>query len=55
MKKKAKRVYVTPESKVYAMADELLIKPASVNLDAPHSNDEDWDNNEDIDGGEIEF
>lgn len=55
MKKKTKRVYVTPESKVYAMADELLIKPVSVNLDAPHSNDEDWDNNEDIDGGEIEI
>ena len=32
-----------------------MIKPASVNLDAPHSNDEDWDNNEDIDGGEIEI
>ena len=52
MKKKAKRVYITPESKVYAMQTEQFIC-GSIKPHATGSTTTQWDNDEESEGGTI--
>ncbi|EGV29472.1 hypothetical protein HMPREF9431_02224 [Segatella oulorum F0390] len=52
MKKKAKRVYITPESKVYVMQTEQLIC-GSVTPHPKGSTTTQWDNDEESEGGTI--
>ena len=52
MKKKTKRVYVTPESKVYAMQTEQFIC-GSVTPHPKGSTTTQWDNDEESEGGTI--
>lgn len=46
MRKMTKRVYIKPESKVYPMPDEPMLKPTSIELDVPRTKEEDWDEDE---------
>lgn len=49
-----KRKYVTPTSEVIPMMNELLVQKTSVTMDAPHTTEDQWED-EEIDAGEIEF
>ena len=50
-----KREYITPECKIYPIKDEQLLQSTSIELNVPHTKEEDWEENEDIDAGEIEI
>ena len=49
-----KKTYVAPKSEVFPMMEELLVHKTSVTMDAPHSEEEQWGGDEEIDGGETE-
>ena len=49
-----KKKYVAPTSEVFPMMEELLVQKTSVMMDAPHSEEEQWGGDEEIDGGETE-
>ena len=47
-----KKVYVAPKSEVFPMMEELLVQKTSVTMDAPHSEEEEWEDGGELDGGE---
>ena len=49
-----KREYVTPEIEVFPMSGDCQLQSTSIQLDAPHSTEEEWQE-EGIDAGEVEI
>ena len=50
-----KREYVTPEIEVFRMSGDCQLQSTSIQLDAPHSTEEEWGADEELDGGEREI
>ena len=49
-----KKEYVVPETKVYLMEEELFLC-TSVQPKVPGSTEEEWNNDEEVDGGEFDI
>ena len=50
-----KREYITPEIEVFPMSGDCQLQSTSIQLDAPHSTEEEWGADEELDGGDTEI